>query len=105
MKLNKLSLLKNIDKLPIITKSSQNKKNLLKKMELILYTSNLCLFSTRIIRKEVHIKNKNETLSLINEEIKKTVWMLSTNNYINITKKDTRVFFKKVGLKPKHIKN
>jgi len=109
MKLNNLRHLKNLDILPSIKPLQRIKTtNLLNEMELILYSTNLCLFSARILRDEIQIQNRNEVLSMVNDEINKLYNILSKKDislHNNYSKKDTKDFFKKVKLKPKHIKN
>lgn len=112
MKLNRLSTIKSLDTLPSIkplthTKVSLN-KNLLSQIELILYSTNLCLFSARILRDEINVPNREGTLNAVSKEILKLYSILSKDDYYlhsNYTKKDTKKFFKSVGLKPKHIKH
>lgn len=111
MKLNSLRAIKNFDTLQGLkplqyTKVSIN-KSLLSEMELILYSTNLCLFSSRILRNEIKVKNRNEVLNIVTNEVGKLYNLLTKKDFLlhsNYTKKDTREFFKKVGLKPKHIK-
>ena len=109
MKLNKLQAIKGLDSLVGITaiRDIQN-KTLLNNIELIFYSTKLCLFSMRIIRGEIEVSNRNEVLVMLNSEIQKLTHLISTDNTLEnseYTHKDTKAFFKKVGLKPKHIEN
>lgn len=112
MSLTNLQSLKSLDKLPRLKPLQQNKistnKKYLDELELILYSTNLCLFSTRILRNEIEVKNRNAVLNIVTNEVGKLYNLLSKKDFLlhsNYTKKDTREFFKKIGLKPKHIKN
>lgn len=112
MSLTNLQSLKSLDTLQSIKPLQQNKisinKNLLNEIELILYSTNLCLFSMRILRNEIEVKNRNTVLNIVTDEVGKLYNLISKKDFLlhsNYTKKDTREFFKKVGLKPKHIRN
>ena len=110
MKLNKLQPLKSLDTLqgikPLIkTRVSINNK-LLNEIEIILYSTNLCLFAARILREEIQIQNRNAVLSIIEAKINELYNLLSKKDFLlysNYTKKDKEKFFNKIGLKPKHI--
>ena len=109
MKLNKLQAIKGLDSLASITplRDIQN-KTLLSNIELIFYSTKLCLFSTRIMRGEIEVSKRNEVLAMLNGEIQKLTHLISTDNALEnseYTHKNTKAFFKKVGLKPKHIEN
>lgn len=84
-----------------------NRSNLLNEIDLILYSTNLCLFSTRVIRDEIKVKDYRTTLNMLNNEILKLHNILLKKDFIyhsSYTKKDTKEFFKKVGIKPRHLK-
>ncbi|MFA7500822.1 MAG: hypothetical protein WCY85_07410 [Sulfurimonas sp.] len=111
MKLNnlqELNSLKPIQRLRPLkqTPTSENIKHI-RLSELLLYSSNLCLFSMRILRDEIQVPERAVTLNVVASEISKIRKLLSSNDMMienYYTKKDTKNFFKKVGLKPKHIK-
>lgn len=112
MSLANLQSLKSLDSLQRLKPLQQNKISTnikyLDELELILYSTNLCLFSARILRNEIEVKNRNEVLNIVTDEVGKLYNLLSQKDFLlhsNYTKKDTRGFFKKVGLRPKHIKN
>ena len=59
----------------------------------------------RILRDEITVKNRAEILAMTMAEIMKLSSMLSKNNYEEtITRKEAKETFKKIRLKPKHIK-
>ena len=108
MKLHKLQSIKQINQLPNLQPKITINRNSLNQIELILYSTNLCLFSMRILRDEIVIKNRNKTLQIVNNEVRKLYTLLSKEDYLfhsNYTKKSTKEFFKKIGLKPKHLKH
>jgi len=107
MKLSKLQAIKELDSLSNLTPLQQNKKTLLSNIELISYTIKLCLFSTRIIRGEIEVSKRNEVLVMVDAEVQKLTHLISSGNIQNntYTHKDSKVFYKKVGLKPKHTEN
>ncbi|WP_320035463.1 hypothetical protein [Halarcobacter sp.] len=84
------------------------KSEYINQVELLNYSSSLCLFCARLLRNEISIPNKEFNLSLVGNEIIKLNKLFSEDDYYSYseyTKKNTKEFFKKVGLKPKHIKN
>lgn len=105
---NTLKQLANIKPLQGLKKESRiTKVNFLNEMDLILYSTNLCLFAARILRNEIKVNNSDIVLSMVNKEVYNLSNLMSKNDFIldsNYTKKETIAFFKKVGLKPKHIK-
>ena len=59
----------------------------------------------RILRDEITVKNRAEILAMTMAQIKKLSTMLSKNNNEDtITRKEAKETFKKIRLKPKHIK-
>lgn len=100
--------LTNLKSLRGLKKDREKKAKYLSELDVIMYSTNLCLFSMRILREEIQIKNKDMVLSMVNKEVYNLSRLMSKNDFMqdsNYTKKDTRAFFKEVGLKPKHIKN
>lgn len=83
-------------------------KSLLSEIDIISYSTNLCLFSMRILRDEIQVPNRDEILKKVTNEVLELYKLLSKKDYMmesNYTKKDTKKFFKSVGLKPKHIQH
>lgn len=105
---NKIKPLKKIKPLHRVNSKPRGvKSKYLDELELILYSTNLCLFGARILRNEINVNNRNQTLNLVMKEVLKLYLILSKDNYYSYskyTKKDTQDFFKEVGLKPKHLK-
>ena len=81
-------------------------KNLLSEPQFILYSSRVLLFFTRILRDEIAVPNKHRTLSILNDEIEKLYYLVSSDTlpYHGYTHQDTKAFFNKVGLKTRHIR-
>lgn len=112
MSLTNLPSLKSLDNLqglkPLQKSKISTNKKYLNELELILYSTNLCYYSTRILRNEIEVKNRNEVLNIVTDEVGKLYNLLSKKDFLlhsNYTQEDTKAFFKKVGLKPKHIRN
>lgn len=113
MKLNSLQSLRRLEDVgsvpslrPLVYQRVTIDKSLMSEIDLILYSTNLCLFSARILRNEIQIPNRDETLTKVNNEIMKLYNLLSKKDFIlhsEYAHKDTKQFFKSVGLKPKHI--
>lgn len=83
-------------------------KSFVSEIELLSYSSSLCLFSMRLLYYEIQVKNRDATLQRVNNEILKLSNLLFKPNYhlhSNYTHKETKEFFKSVGLTPKHIKH
>jgi len=115
MKLNNLLSIRSLEDVPAVPtikpmRSTTKKidKSLLNQIELIHYSTNLCLFSSRILRNEITVPNRDGTLNRTAKEISTLRTLLLRDDYYmyaTYTKQDTKKFFKSVGLKPKHIKH
>lgn len=108
MKSIRLEPLKQLQRLEPLYRPLQCTKKNLSMIETILYSSNLCLFSMRILRDEIQVTDKYQKLNATQKEIIKLCSLLQKDDYefheLNTyTKSSTKKFFKKVGLKPKHI--
>ena len=81
-------------------------KSKLSQIELLSHSSSICLYAMRILRYEISVTNRAEILAMTLKEIKKLNTMLSKSDYYEetITRKEAKETFKKIGLKPKHIK-
>ena len=61
----------------------------------------------RVLRNEIFVNNRDNVLSMAMKEVKKLNTLLSKENYYEettITHKEAKETFKKIGLKPRHIK-
>ncbi|MBN2963167.1 hypothetical protein JWV37_00100 [Sulfurospirillum sp. T05] len=81
-------------------------KSNLSQIEIILYSTKLCLFSMRILRNEITVKNRAKVLSMTLKEVLTLNRLLAKDNYYEetITHKEAKEVFKRIGLKPRHIK-
>lgn len=80
-------------------------KSNLSQIELISHSSSLCLYAMRILHYEINVPNRDSILAMTLNEIRKLNTMLSKNNYEEtISHKEAKETFKKIRLKPKHIK-
>lgn len=115
MKLNSLQTLRELKSVgsvstikPMIYKRLTIDKSRLSEIDLILYSTNLCLFSARILRDEIQVKNREGTLNAVSKEILKLNSILSKKDYYlhsDFTKQETKKIYKEIGLKPKHIEH
>ena len=115
MKLNSLQALRELKSVgsvrnikPLTYKRVTIDKSRLSEIDLISYSSSLCLFSMRILRNEIKVKNREGTLKAVMQEVSKLSRLLHRNDYYlhsDYTQKDTKKFFKEVGLKPKHLEH
>lgn len=108
MKLNKIKPLKQLAPLQGLKKEKKPRlENYLNEIEVILYSTNLCLYASRILNNEIKVNNRDYILCLLDREMIKLNRLLSKRNFLlesEYTKKNTKEFFKKVGLKQKHLK-
>ncbi|MDQ1340928.1 MAG: hypothetical protein QG567_2086 [Campylobacterota bacterium] len=101
--LQPLQSIKQLSKEPLQPRKSQ----LLSEIEFHRYTANLCLFTMRILNGEIQIKNSDEILGILANEVMKATKQLNSKDFYfdnSFTKKTTKEFYEYVGLKPKHIK-
>lgn len=115
MKLNKLQsprTLLSLESLPsinpIIYKPTKADKSRLSEIELILYSTNLCLFSMRILRGEISVKNRDAKLQRAMNEVKKISTVIHDDAAFynqSYTHQERREFFKSVGLRAEHIRH
>jgi len=79
----------------------------LNEIELILYSTNLCYHSMNIIRGETIVTNREAKLKALMSEVTKVGTLLHRDDYYlhsTYTQKDTKKFFKDVGIRAKHLK-
>jgi len=77
---------------------------------MILYSTNLCYFTTKIIYNQIKVKNKEEVLTHLKKEIARVRKIISDDEFfINsdnyLTKKQHKENFKKLGITPKKIEH
>jgi len=77
---------------------------------MILYSTNLCYFTTKIIYNQIKVKNKEEVLTHLKKEIARVRKIISDDEFfINsdnyLTKKQHKENFKKFGITPKKIEH
>ena len=104
--LGALKQIKGIPQLkPLIRTIVTIDKSNLSQIELISHSSSLCLYAMRILRDEITVKNRAEILAMTMAEIRRMHTMMHVNNNEeSITCKDAKQTFKRLGIKPKHIK-
>lgn len=108
MKLNNIKPLKSIALLQKLQRERKPRaENYLNELEVILYSTNICYFTSRILNDEIKVDNREYKLSMLNSEMLKLNRLISKRNILlesEYTKKNTKEFFKKVGLKQKYLK-
>lgn len=110
MRLQSLSKLKQLQPIQSIKQLSfkrlEAKETPLNEIELILYSTNLCLYSMRILRNEITVRNREAKLQALMREAAKMHSLLSQRDFYlhsTYTKSNTKKFFKQVGLRPHHL--
>lgn len=107
MKLTKIESIQKLERLTPIKNKEVDRNKYLNELDIILYSTNLCLYASRLANNEVNIKNRNEVSKKLNIEINSLYNLLSKKDFMNesnYTNKSKKEFFKSIGLKPKHIK-
>lgn len=114
MKLNSLQSLKHMRGLrdmpslkPLIKTSVTPSKGTLSEIEVILHSTNLCYFTMRLLRDEIYVNNRDKVLNMAMQEVVHYNRLLRKENYYDetiITHKQVKETFKRLGIKPRHIK-
>lgn len=114
MKLNSLQSLKHMRGLrdipslkPLIKTSVTPSKGTLSEIEVILHSTNLCYFTMRLLRDEIFVNNRDKVLNMAMQEVKNINALLSKSNYdeeTTLSHKEVKETFKRLGIKPRHIK-
>ena len=87
----------------LIKKEAVDKE--LSQIALLNHATSVGLYAMRVLHDEIIVPNKAEILAMTMAQIKKLSTMLSKNNNEDtITRKEAKETFKKIRLKPKHIK-
>jgi len=106
--LQSLKPLKEIQSIKALKKEPLERfKTPLSEVELILYSTNICYHSMKILRGETIVQNRNAKLNAMMQEATKISSLLSKRDfylYSTYTKSDTKKFFRDVGIRAKHLK-
>ena len=109
MKCNSIKPIGNIKPLTALTKEKIKRSNYLSKMEMILYSTNLCYYSTRIIRNEIEVNNRNFILDELSKEVYRMHKLLNKQEFDNLenvmTKKEYKDNFKRFGITEKRLEH
>ncbi len=82
MKLNSLSTLRQLDDMPSLHKKHKEvKNNNLSDIDIIVYSVNLCLYSARILRGEIKVKNRDAVLQTVGREVIAISNLMSKKNW------------------------
>lgn len=112
MKLNSLQSLRelqSVGSVPTIKPLNYKRVTIdrsLSQIELLNYSSSLCLFAMRLLHDEIQVQNKDRKLQTVIKEISKLNNLLHKDDYyihLEYTHKNTKKFFKEIGLKPRHV--
>jgi NADH:ubiquinone oxidoreductase subunit K len=100
----KFKPLKQLHRLKGLVKKEAVDKEL-SQIELLLHSTNVNLFAMRLIHDEIIVPNKAEIMAMTLAEIRRMHTMLHVwDEEDSITCKDAKQTFKRLGIKPKHIK-
>lgn len=87
----------------LVKKEAMDKE--LSQIELLLHSTNVNLFAMRLIHDEIIVPNKAEIMAMTLAEIKRMHTMLHVwDEEDSITCKDAKETFKRLGIKPRHLK-
>lgn len=90
---------------PLIRKTVTIDKSNLSQIALINHSASLGLYAMRILHYEINVPNRDSILAMTLNEIRKLNTILSKNdNEETLTHKEAKETFKRIGLKPRHIK-
>ncbi len=110
MKLNSIDPLpQRVTTLKPLTKEKVKRGNYLSNMEMILYSTNLCYYSMRILRNEIIVDNREMILNSIMKETIRMSKILNTKDWYNIdtvlTQKEVKENFKRFGITKKSLEH
>lgn len=92
-----------------LTKEKVKRGNYLSNMEMILYSTNLCYYSMRILRNEIIVDNREMILNSIMKETIRMSKILNTKDWYNIdtvlTQKEVKENFKRFGITKKSLEH
>ena len=92
-----------------LTKEKVKRGNYLSNMEMILYSTNLCYYSMRILRNEIIVNDREMILNSIMKETIRMSKILNTKDWYNIdtvlTQKEVNENFKRFGITKKSLEH
>jgi len=107
-KLQPLQELKLLKRLKPLKQGKRECSPRLSSIEMILYSTNLCYYATRIIHNQIKVKNKDDVLMHLRKEIKRVhkiisddEFLINSDNYL--TKKQRKENLKRFGITPKKL--
>ena len=110
MKLNSIDPLpQRVTTLKPLIKKKVKRGNYLSNMEMILYSTNLCYYSMRILRNEIIVNDREMILNSIMKETIRMSKILNTKDWYNIdtvlTQKEVKENFKRFGITKKSLEH
>jgi ribosome biogenesis protein Nip4 len=108
MKLNNIKpLSKRVGIIKPLKKEKTVRVKYLSSIEMILYSADLCYYSTMIIRNQIKKKNKYKILYAIEKEVHRMYKIISRDDWYStediLTKKELNENFKKFGIRKKDL--
>lgn len=107
--LETLSQLKPLQSIKALQKEPPERLKVpLSEIELISYSTNICLHSMRILRGETIVTNRKAKLNALTREVTRMGTLLQRDDYYlhnTYTKQDIKKFFKDVGIRAEHLKH
>ena len=92
-----------------LTKERFKRGKYLSQIEMILYSTNLCYYASRILHNEIIINNREMILNSLMKETYRIYKILSCNNWYNLdtalTQKEVKENFKLFGITKKSLKH
>ena len=109
MKLISLKPLSTTATLTQLTKERFKRGKYLNEIEMILYSTNLCYYASRILHNEIIIDNREMILNSLMKETYRIYKILSCNNWYNLdtvlTQKEVNENFKIFGITKKSLEH
>lgn len=108
MKLNSLQSLKALGEIKELSVPKRiitpHKSPYLSEIEILSYASNICFFAGKLLREEIIVKNSNVVINMAMKEVANLNSLLSSDEMELIPRKEVKETFKKLGVKPRHLK-
>ncbi|MCT7498432.1 hypothetical protein [Aliarcobacter cryaerophilus] len=109
MKFESIKPLTRIKALKPLTKEKFKRGKYLNEIEMILYSTNLCYYSSRILRNEIIVNNREIILNNLMMEIYRIYKILCNENWYNLdtalTQKEVNENFKLFGITKKSLEH
>ena len=109
MKYESITPLSRIEALKPLIKEKFKRAKYLNEIEMILYSTNLCYYSSRILRNEIIVDNREMLLNSLTKEILRIYKILCNEEWYNLntalTQKEVNKNFKLFGITKKSLEH